>query len=281
MSDGSQISDDGKIITIDGIDTYYQDVGEGEPVLFIHGSEPGVSAWANWRLNLGPISQKSRCIAPDMVGFGKTVAPENYEYSMTNWVKHLYGLTQELGLGQTTIVGNSFGGGLAIAFAIAHPELVSRIVLMGAVGVEFELTYGLNEVWGYEPSVENMKELLDIFSHDKTLVNDDLASLRYSASVAPGIHESYSAMFPAPRQKWIHAMASETSDISKIKVPVLIVHGKNDRVIPIGNSHKFFELLPNAELHLFSNCGHWTQIEKRDRFNALVLDFIAGGSNTS
>lgn len=278
MPDNSQIEDAGKTITVDGIETYYQDVGDGQPVIFIHGSGPGVSAWANWRLNLGPISQISRCIAPDMVGFGRTIAPKNYEFSMKNWVKHLHGLSRELDLGPATIVGNSFGGALAIAFAIAHPELVSRIVLMGAVGVEFELTYGLNEVWGYEPSVPNMKNLLDIFSHDKTLVNDDLASLRYEASIAPGIHESYSAMFPAPRQKWVQAMTSDPSEIAKITAPVLIVHGQNDRVIPVDNSHKFFELLPNSELHIFSSCGHWTQIEKRDRFNALVSGFIVNNS---
>lgn len=275
MPVNAEISDTGKFINVNGIETYYLDEGKGEPVLFIHGSGPGVSAWANWRLNLGPISEVSRCIAPDMVGFGRTVAPDGHDYSMQNWVKHLHGLVQELNLGTITIVGNSFGGALAIAFAILHPDLVSRIVLMGAVGVEFELTYGLNEVWGYEPSIENMKNLLDIFSHNKALVNNDLAVVRYEASMAPGIHESFAAMFPAPRQQWIRAMASDPADIQKIDVPVLIVHGKNDRVIPVENSLKFFDLLPNAEMHLFSNCGHWTQIEKMDRFNALVRDFVA------
>jgi 2-hydroxymuconate-semialdehyde hydrolase len=173
-------------------------------------------------------------------------------------------------------VGNSVGGARARAYASAYPDAVQRLVLMGAVGVKFELTRGLDAVWGYRNSVENMKQLLGIFAFDKGLVSDDLAELRYRASARPGVMESFSAMFPAPRQQWIDAMASEESDIAAITAPTLVVHGRDDRVIPVENARRLFELIPDAELHLFRNCGHWTQIEKRDRFNALLGDFLTG-----
>lgn len=264
----------GHSIVVDGIETNYHDIGQGEPVLFIHGSGPGVSAWVNWRLNLDHIANNARCVAPDMVGFGYTPAPNGYVFNMQNWVNHLAGFVRNLDLRPCTIVGNSFGGALALAYAIKHPSKVKRLVLMGSVGVDFELTPGLDAVWGYEPSVGNMKHLLSVFAFNQDLVNDDLAELRYQASIRPGAHESYSKMFPEPRQKGIEMMKSGPDEISRINIPALILHGVNDKVIPVGNSHKLFDLIPNAELHLFKNCGHWTQIEKRDRFNHLVSDFL-------
>lgn len=86
---------------------------------------------------------------------------------------------------------------------------------MGAVGVYFDLTYGLDRAWGYNPSIENMKELLDIFAYDRSIVTDDLAKLRYEASIRPGFHESFSSMFPAPRQNGIDMMTSCEQDIKR------------------------------------------------------------------
>ncbi|WP_428542764.1 alpha/beta fold hydrolase [Profundibacter sp.] len=273
MTENAEI---GKTIGVAAVQTNYHDIGTGDPVLFIHGSGPGVSAWANWRLNMPVLGQKFRCIAPDMVGFGYTAAPEGFEYSMENWVAHLRGLVEALDLGPVSILGNSFGGALALAYAIRYPEDVNRLVLMGAVGLKFDLTEGLDAVWGYQNSVGNMKRLLGIFAFDQGLVSDDLAELRYRASARPGVMEAFSAMFPAPRQQWVDAMASDEADIAAITAPTLVVHGREDKVIPPENAQRLFELMPNSELHLFRNCGHWTQIEKRDRFNALLSDFLAG-----
>ena len=265
----------GRTVDVDGIATNYHDAGDGSPALFIHGSGPGVSAWANWRLNLPAISRGARCVAPDIVGFGYTPAPEGFEFSMERWVEHLAGFVRALDLGPVAIVGNSFGGALALAYAIRYPESVRGLVLMGSVGVDFELTDGLDAVWGYEPSVANMKRLLGVFGHDESFMTDELAELRYRASVRPGVQESFSAMFPEPRQASIRAMRSDEADIRAIDVPALVVHGREDKVIPVSNAHRLFELLPDAEMHLFSRCGHWTQIEKRERFDALVSGFLA------
>ena len=255
--------------------TNVHDVGSGRPVLFIHGSGPGVSAWANWRLVMPVIAQQARVIAPDMVGFGYTERPAGVAYTMHTWVQQALDLMDALNLPQVDLVGNSFGGALALALTIRAPQRVRRLVLMGSVGVPFPITPGLDAVWGYQPSIAGMRALLDIFAHDRGLVNDELAQLRYAASVRPGFQESFAAMFPAPRQRWVDAMASPEADIRRIIQQTLVVHGREDRVIPLSNSLTLANWIPRAQLHVFGQCGHWTQIEHAARFAQLVSNFLA------
>ncbi len=258
-----------------GIDTHYHDQGSGHPVLLIHGSGPGVSAWANWRLVIPALSRQARVIAPDMAGFGFSERPVAYQYHMDNWVKQAIGLLDALQLSQADLVGNSFGGALAIALAIRHPHRVRRLVLMGSVGVPFTLTPGLDAVWGYTPSIDNMRNLLDIFAYDRALVTDELAKLRYEASIRPGFQESFAAMFPAPRQQWVDQMASAEADIRAIQHETLVIHGREDQVIPLSNSLTLANWISHSQLHVFGKCGHWTQIEHSVSFNSLVANFLA------
>ena len=265
----------GQSITAAGIRTNYHDSGgAGAPVLLIHGSGPGVSAWANWRLVMPALAQQARVIAPDMVGFGYTERPQGFVYNMDAWVRQAVGLLDALGIARTDLVGNSFGGGLALALAIAHPERVRRLVLMGSVGVPFAITPGLDAVWGYTPSVENMRAIMDYFAFNQGLMSDDLARLRFEASARPGVQESYAAMFPAPRQRWVDAMASAEADIRALPHETLVVHGREDRVIPLANAYTLANWLPRAQLHVYGQCGHWTQIEHAARFARLVGDFL-------
>ncbi len=256
-------------------DTNVHDLGSGPPLLMIHGSGPGVSAWANWRLAMPHLAKQARVIAPDMVGFGYTDRPPNQRYDMDAWVAQAIGVLDALDVEQADLVGNSFGGALALALTIRAPERVRRLVLMGSVGVPFPITPGLDAVWGYEPSLQRMRELLDIFAYDRELANDELAQLRYEASIRPGFQESFTAMFPAPRQRWVDAMASAETDIRRIAHQTLIVHGREDRVIPLATSLTLASWIPRAQLHVFGQCGHWTQIEHAARFAQLVGNFLA------
>lgn len=160
---------------------------------------------------------------------------------------------------------------------IARPERVRRLVLMGSVGVPFAITAGLDAVWGYEPSLDNMRKLMGIFAHDTSRITDDLVALRYAASTRPGVHEAYSRMFPAPRQHWVDAMAHEEASIRGISQPTLIVHGREDRVIPLSTSMTLFEWINDSRLHVFGRCGHWTQIEHAAAFQRLLVDFFSAG----
>ncbi len=246
-------------------------------MVLLHGSGPGVTAWANWRLTMPALATSFRVVAPDMVGFGYTERPPGVRYALDTWVAHAIGVFDALALDQVNLIGNSFGGSLALALAIRHPDRVRRLVLMGAAGLSFSLTPGLDAVWGYTPSIENMRGLLDIFAFNRDLVSDELAKLRYEASIRPGIQEAYSAMFPAPRQRWIDMLSSSEADIAALPHETLVVHGREDEVIPPENSYRLAQLIPRSQLHVFGRCGHWTQIEHAARFNQLVVDFFSEG----
>jgi 2-hydroxymuconate-semialdehyde hydrolase len=265
----------GRRVRTGAFDTNVLEAGTGDPVLFIHGSGPGVSAWANWRLVLPALARERRVIAPDMVGFGFTDRPAGIAYSMDTWVRQALDLLDALDIERADLVGNSFGGALALALATHHPGRVRRLVLMGSVGVPFTITPGLDAVWGYTPSFEAMRGLLDIFAYSRALVTDELAQLRYQASIRPGFQESFSAMFPAPRQRWVDAMTSPEAAIRALPHQTLVVHGREDQVIPLVNSLTLADWIPRAQLHVFGQCGHWTQIEHAARFTQLVANFLA------
>lgn len=268
----------GQSIDVDGIATNYHDAGSAtggrDTVLFIHGSGPGVSAWANWRTVLPELSTSFRVVAPDILGFGYTQRPAGIQYGPRVWLDHLLGFLDELDLDRVSVVGNSFGGSLALALATKAPERVDRLVLMGSVGVPFDLTPGLDAVWGFEPSLDAMLRLLEIFAFDKSVVDEDLARLRLDAATRPGVQEAYADMFPEPRQRMIDELTVDGSAIAALPHRTLVVHGRDDEVIPLSNSLMLLQLLRHSELHVFAQCGHWVQIEQRDRFVRVVRDFL-------
>jgi 2-hydroxymuconate-semialdehyde hydrolase len=260
-----------------GFNSNVHDVGTARqpPVLMIHGSGPGVSAWANWRQAIPALAREP---PGDRAGHGGL---RLHRPSGRHRVQHGHlgpagaRLLDALGLEQVDLVGNSFGGALAHGPGDPRPERVQRLVLMGSVGVPFPITEGLDAVWGYQASFENMRSIMDYFAWSRELVTDELAKLRYEASIRPGFQESFSAMFPAPRQRWVDAMTSAEADIRALPHETLIIHGREDKVIPLSNSLTLADWIPNAQLHVFGHCGHWTQIEHSARFNRLVGDFLA------
>ena len=264
----------GKSVLAGRIQTNYHDQGSGTPVLLIHGSGPGVTAWANWRLTIPELAKRFRVLAPDMVGFGYTERPAGVRYEMNMWVDHTLDFLDALGIESAHVLGNSFGGALSLALALRVPKRVRRLGLMGSAGIAFPLTEGLDRVWGYTPSIENMRGLLDLFAYDRNLVNDELAQMRYEASIRPGFQESFSAMFPAPRQRGVDSLASAENDIKELPHETIIIHGREDRIIPLSSSYKLFDLIERSQLHVFGRCGHWTQIEHAARFNRLLGDFF-------
>lgn len=265
----------GRSIVAAGLKTNYLEAGEGEPVILIHGSGPGVTAYANWRLSIPVLAEKYRVLAPDIAGFGYTERKADTPYNLDFWVRHLIEWMDAVGVKKARFVGNSFGGALTLALTARHPERVDRFVMMGAAGVDFEVTPGLEAVWGYEPSVENMRKIIMTFAYDTSSITDDLVRSRYEASIRPGFHETYSQMFAAPRQRHPNALATPEADIRKITQRALVLHGRDDQIVPLSNSLKLHSLLKRSDLHVFGECGHWTQIERKDQFLSLVMNFFA------
>ena len=266
----------GASVDAGGVQTNYLEAGSGQPVVLIHGSGPGVTAYANWRLVIPALSDRFRVLAPDMAGFGFSERPEKADYGVDLWTEQVAAFLDALDIPQAHVVGNSFGGAIALRLAARHPDKVAKLVLMGSMGIDFGITEGLERVWGYEPSFENMRKVLDVFAHNRALVPDELAEVRYRASMQPGFQESFAAMFPAPRQRWVDAMRTADDDIRALSHQTLIVHGREDAVIPVDNSLRLMQLVDNADLHVFAHCGHWVQIERSADFNRLVADFLAG-----
>lgn len=272
MSENPEI---GLRVDVDGIGTNYIRAGEGPPLILIHGSGPGVTAYANWRGVIPDFAQEFTCYAPDTLGFGYTDFPDDIQgFSMDRWVAHLIGFMDALGIERAHFIGNSYGGALTLALAVRHPTRVERMVLMGAAGLPFPISAGLEKVWGYQPSVEAMRDLMNTFAYDPSLVKEEIVRSRFEASIRPGAQEAYGSLFPEPRQRWLDALATKEADLAALSHPTLAVHGREDVIVPLAQSIRFCQLIPNSELHVFSNCGHWTQIEKRERFVELVLPFL-------
>jgi 2-hydroxymuconate-semialdehyde hydrolase/2-hydroxy-6-oxo-octa-2,4-dienoate hydrolase len=262
--------------TIDagGIETHYVEAGTGHPVILLHGSGPGVSGTANWQSNIGALSRRFRVLAPDIVGFGDTERPADVVYSLRTWTDHVWAFLDAHGIDEASIVGNSLGGRIALQMASDRPDRIARMVLMGSPGVGMTLTDGLAALRAYRPSHDAMRDLLrTYFAVDPALITDDLVHVRYEASVANGAFETYDAMFNDPRHAGSELGITE-DEVRAIATPTLLIHGREDRVVPLAVSVTMVGLLPNADLHVFSACGHWTQIERADEFSSLVADYL-------
>lgn len=252
----------------------YHDQGEGDVILLIHGSGPGVTSWANWRGVIPVLSKQARVIAPDMLGFGYTSCPADLKLDPATWVDSLVGLLDGLEIEQVSIVGNSFGGAIALAFANAYPNRVNKLVLMGAAGLSFPITEGLDKVWGYQPSVQAMRDLMEVFNYDHSIINDDLVQMRYEASIRDDVQTRFEQLFPEPRQQGVEMLALKEDDLRALPHSTLLIHGRDDQVIPLELSERVLRLIPRSQLHVFGQCGHWVQIEKANEFIRLLVGFL-------
>lgn len=268
----------GRNLTVLGVDTYFHDAGDGPPLLLLHGSGPGVSAWSNWRPVYAALSEHFRVIAPDQVGFNRTQAEGDVEYGRKLWTEHALALVDELRIDRFSIIGNSMGGAIALSLAVARPDAVDRVVAMGTMGINQEIPSGLAEVWGYDPSPEAMRRLIELFAYDQAIVTDELVQMRYQASADPTVRDAFAAMFPEPRQSGVDDLALSDEELCSISQPVLLAHGYHDVIVPMrSTSLPLMDLLPDAQLHAFGNSGHWVMIEQSRAFSAAVLAFLQEG----
>lgn len=263
----------GKSVDASGIQTNYHESGSGFPVLLLHGSGVGVSGYANWHRTLPEIGRHFRAIAIDAVGFGYSDCPPNATYSLDYWVNHVIHFMDAMKIEKAHLLGNSFGGGLALAVTARHPQRIARTVLMGAIGTRFTLPPAFNAGHGYEPAEERMRTLLKNFTYFPESITDDAVQLRYETSLRPGYQATFDKLFPGTREQKMLAMVTPDEQVQAIQSEILLIHGRDDRVVPTETSERLFRLLPRAELHMFGRCGHWSHIDQAPRFNQLVLDF--------
>lgn len=269
-------------------ETYLNRAGEGneEAILFLHGSGPGVTSWSNWQFAFPVLGERYDCLAPDLVGFGKSEHPENppegMDAWMDAWIEQNVALLDDLGLERVNLVGNSMGGAVALHLTNRHPGRVGQVALMGPAGPPHRITEQLDGIWGFyeEPTAGHMRELIDWFAYDpKAAVGDDLdkiAQMRLEAAMQPEVRRSFEAMFPAPRQRHLDDLQLPEGAYTNMEHPTLLIHGRDDHIVPLETNLYLLEHLPHVQLHVFGRCSHWTMIEYKHAFNRLLEDFFGG-----
>lgn len=260
------------IETAPGEVTHYHDLGEGTPILFLHGSGTGVTAAANWWLNLPAVSEQGRCIAIDSIGYGQTVVADDTAYGIKEWVRHAVRVLDALGIDKTWIVGNSLGGWLAFQFAIDFPDRLLGIVSMGTGGAQ--LTGALAGHSKPTLTEDGIRDTLELFVVDKSLVTDELVALRYRSALNDTASDRLADVVAA-RDRDRHELPLDFDVLAALKIPVLLIHGVQDVVIPVSRTWELLNLIPHADAHIFSQCGHWSQVERAEDFNTVITRYLA------
>lgn len=267
--------DIGRSIDVGGVRTNYHDEGQGRPIVLLHGSGPGVTAWQNWQRIIPRLAERHRVIAPDIVGFGFTAKLEGEKLGIKQWSAHLLGFLDALGLERVTLVGNSFGGGLALAVAGRHSSRVQAMVLMGTPAGEFQQTRGLADSYNFESSMDAMRHMLRSFPYDQSVVSDAMVEARLRVAEHNSGVEAIRSLQPKPEDSGpVTVRGVPLEQLEAIEVPTLILHGREDRIIPLEIAVRAHQHLGNSQLHVFGRCGHWVQLEREDAFVHAVERFL-------
>ncbi|MEC7916555.1 MAG: alpha/beta fold hydrolase [Actinomycetota bacterium] len=260
---------------------HYHEAGEGPALILLHGSGPGVTGWTNFGANLPVFAEHFRTIILDMPGFGGSGSPEYDQQYPQVAADAVAKFMEGIGLDSAHLLGNSMGGNVASHVALNYPDRVQRMVMMGPGGLAVNVfgpspnegTKRLIEFMG-DPSRERMIAWVETMVSDQALVTDELIDVRMENAMKPGVMESTRAIFgtffkfPDPTPLWSRA--------HEIKHPTLITWGRDDRMLPFEGALFPFRQMPNADLHVFSNCGHWAQVERKDDFERVVIDYLLG-----
>ena len=259
---------------------HYNDVGSGaETVVMLHGSGPGATGWANFSRNIEPLVDMGyRVLLVDCPGWGKSDAVVNTGSRSELNARVLKGVLDALDIGRTHIIGNSMGGHSAVAFALANPQRVGKLILMGGgtggpsqfVPMPTEGIKLLNGLYK-TPTIENLKRMMNVFVFDASALTDDLMQARLDNMLARRDHlENFVKSLAAnPKQ-----FTDYGARLGEIAAPTLIVWGREDRFVPMDVGLRLLAGLPNAQMHVFSRCGHWAQWEHAQAFNRMVVDFL-------
>lgn len=268
-----------------GLYVRYYEAGDpgATPVVLLHGSGPGATGWSNFSGNIGVIADAGfHVIAPDMPGWGDSdaQATQDMDHDAT-----LVELMDALGLASAALIGNSMGAHTAIRFATLHPDRLTHLVTMGASlgrGMTSLFSPGDGPSEGLklvlkayrDPSPENMLALVEIMTYDKArFATPELTQARSEAALARPDHlknyvEGLAYGAPIP-------IKVDRDKIPDIQTPTLLIHGKDDRVLPYEITLWLLAAIPNSRAVLLNHCGHWAMIEHADEFNRLVVDFLS------
>lgn len=262
---------------------HYHEAGSGPCLLLLHGSGPGVTGWANYRDNLAFFAEHFRCIIIDFPGYGASDAAEGEPIAVC--IDAALKVLDALHIDKAHIIGNSLGGIVGSHIAARHPQRVDRFVTIGGIGLNLFSAFpgeGLNLLTAFaeDPTRERIEQWLRSMVFDQALITDELIDTRFRQATEPvtlaTTRQLYSQQAIGTLAAWRRgAGAVQTLEhLAAIQAPTLITWGRDDRVSPMDIGLIPMRIIPNAELHVFPNCGHWAMIECRHQFETLVLSFL-------
>lgn len=271
-----------KVVQVDGKDVAYHDVGDGVPVVFLHGSGPGVTGWANFGNNVDHLPG-IRSIVVDQPGFGASGRDEVYEDNYLNIsARAVVGLIDALGLEQVGIVGNSMGGDVAVTITLDHPERISRMLLNGPGGTGVPIlgpspSEGILRLMDFyaDPTRERIVAWLKTMVFDQRLVTEELIESRFAAATSPGAVKNLQDAYATFYNPALTGDVPLWGRVHNIRQPTVICWGRDDRVAPVEGGLLPARRMPKCDLRIYSRCGHWVQIERKQDFErACVEHFV-------
>ncbi|TAM12395.1 MAG: alpha/beta fold hydrolase [Nevskiaceae bacterium] len=260
-----------------GYRIHYLDVGQGPAVVFLHGSGSGACGHSNFKGNYPEIARRGwRCIVMDLIGFGYSDKPDDVDYPLSFFVECVKQALDAIGVARCTLLGNSLGGAVVLGFALAHPAMAERLVLMAPGGVSDLPDYlampGMAKLFELMASTQPMTEarmkafFIDAFVVDPANVADALVRERCELMKLQN-----------PQVMKTLTVPNLTARLGEVTCPVLTLWGMNERMMPDNGILRIAKGLKNGRMVLVPNCGHWVMIEHRALFNRMVLDFLEHG----
>ena len=264
-----------KMIDAGGVRLHYNDIGEGPPVVCLHGGGPGASGWSNFSENVPALKAKFRLLLVDMPQFGRSEKVVFKEGRLTYVSRVLKDFLDKVSIPRAHFIGNSMGAQTAFRFAIDYPERIGRLVAMGNGAVSDTVfsprpTEGIKLIRdfykGEGPSPQKLRQLISTLVYDASFLTEALLAERYAAASDP---ETVALWSKNPPQNEELGAA-----LAKVLCPTLLVWGIEDRFSPVEGGLALLKRLKDARLHVFAQCGHWAQVEKAREFERLTLDFL-------
>lgn len=268
---------EGRYVQAGPIRMHYLEYGDrdGPVVVFLHGSGPGNSSWANFHLNKDAFAAAGfRVLMPDMIGFGYSDKPLNLgDYTLQLFCDTLMVGLKAMGVKACSFVGNSLGGGVAIQIALDSPQFVEKLVLMGPGCLEPQEAYwtmpGITKMMAANTagmSKETQRDVMRLFTYDPKHVTPELIDLRWSIAQTQ------------PKEVLTTMKTPELgSRMTELTCPILTFWGADDEFMPPQGKQKCLKANEHSRFIEVNACGHWVMIEHARMFNAASIDFIRHG----
>jgi pimeloyl-ACP methyl ester carboxylesterase len=265
---------------------HYNEAGEGDTLVMLHGGGPGATGWSNFKQNVPAFASRFRVLLVDQPQFGLSDKPETKEQFNVFAARAVRDLLDELDIPRAHFLGNSLGGGTSLQFALDYPDRANRLVLMGPGNscvpvLSAEPSEGLKILSQFlappGPSREKLERFVRIMVYDQSLVTEELIEERYKSATDPSVLKGFvnyltTVMGPDKERR---RQGEIWREIDQIKHPTLITWGREDRVLPLDGALFAMHRMENARLYVFPHCGHWVQLEHAREFERISIDFLA------